>query len=73
MAVQGGNFLLRSVAKIYQKQVGKSLTAYGLKYDDVVNEHCPDTKVRCRRPYCPLHRPGGPPPPPPALRPRASV
>jgi hypothetical protein len=65
MAVQGGNFLLRSVAKIYQKQVGKSLTAYGLKYDDVVNEHCPDTKVRCRRPHCPLHRPACARPAPP--------
>ena len=45
-AVQGGNYLLKTLGKMYQKQVGKSLTAYGLKYDDIINEHCPDTKVR---------------------------
>ena len=48
-AVKGGNLLLRTMGKMYQKQVGKSLTAYGLKYDDIVNEHCPDVDVRKNR------------------------
>eukprot|EP00937_MAST-01D_sp_MAST-1D-sp2_P002438 g2438.t1 len=44
MAVQGGNFVIKTLQKMYQKSLTPTLRAYGLRYDDLVNEWHPDVQ-----------------------------
>ena len=45
----GGNTIIQMLAKSYQKSLGKTLRAYGLKYDDIINEWNPDTQAAIER------------------------